>query len=171
MRETQLILNFRMTLFWWVFTLLLMLFGLVGSLVPWIPGSVIIFAAAVMHYMLLGPGGSVGIPTLIALGVLMILALIVDLLSGSLGAKWFGASRWGALGGILGAIIGMFFGLVGVFIGPVIGVLVGELLGGKGILPAGRSMWGSFLGTAAGMMGKVGIAFVMIVWFLIAALF
>ena len=101
----------------------------------------------------------------------MVLALIVDLLSGSLGAKWFGASRWGALGGILGAIIGMAFGLIGAFVGPIVGVLIGELLGGRGILPAGRSTWGSILGTAAGMIGKVGIAFVMIVWFIVAALF
>lgn len=160
-----------MTLFWWCFTLLLMLFGLVGSLVPWIPGSVIIFAAAVLHFLFLGAGQSVGIPTLVALGVLMVLALVVDLISGSVGAKWFGASRWGALGGIVGAVVGMFFGIIGVFVGPLVGVLLGELLGGKGILPAGRSTWGSLLGTAAGMIGKVGIALVMIVWFLIAALF
>ena len=160
-----------MTLFWWCLTLLLMLFGLVGSFVPWIPGSVIIFAAAVLHYIVLGPAHSVGIATLIALGVLMALALAVDLISGSVGAKWFGASRWGALGGIVGTVVGMFFGLPGVFLGPVIGVLIGELLGGRGILPAGRSSWGSLLGTAAGMMGKVGIAFVMVVWFLVAAVF
>lgn len=159
-----------MTTFWWSLTLLLMLLGLAGSILPWIPGSVIIFAAAVMHHLALGPAHSVGIPTLVALGVLMVLALAVDLISGSIGAKWFGASRWGALGGIVGAVVGMFFGLPGIFVGPVVGVLIGELLGGKGILPAGRSSWGTLLGTAAGMIGKVGIAFVMVVWFLVAAL-
>ncbi len=159
-----------MILFWWILTLALMFLGLAGSIVPWIPGSVVIFAAAVMHYLALGPANSAGIPTLIALGVLMVLALAVDLISGSVGAKWFGASRWGALGGIVGAVVGMFFGFVGIFVGPVVGVLIGELLGGRGILPAGRSSWGSLLGTAAGMIGKIGIALVMIVWFLVAAL-
>ena len=159
-----------MILFWWILTLALMFLGLAGSIVPWIPGSVVIFAAAVMHYLALGPAHSAGIPTLIALGVLMVLALAVDLISGSVGAKWFGASRWGALGGIAGAVVGMFFGFVGIFVGPVVGVLIGELLGGRGILPAGRSSWGSLLGTAAGMIGKIGIALVMIVWFLVAAL-
>jgi uncharacterized protein len=159
-----------MNVFWWTLTLLLMLFGLVGSILPWIPGAVIIFAAAVMHYLVLGAAHSVGIVTLAALGVLMVLALAVDLISGSVGAKWFGASRWGALGGIVGTVVGMFFGLPGLFLGPVIGVLGGELLGGRGILPAGRSTWGSLIGTAAGMIGKIGIAFVMVVWFLVAAL-
>ena len=120
-----------------------------------------------------GPAHSVGISTLIALGVLMVLALGVDLLSGSVGAKWFGASRWGALGGIMGAVVGMFFGLPGIFVGPVVGVLVGELLGGKG-LPAlpGRCTHGGHCSAPPprSMIGKVGIAFVMIVWFLIAAL-
>lgn len=159
-----------MILFWWTLTLALMAFGLVGSILPWIPGSVIIFAAAVMHHLALGEAHGTGIPTLIALGILMLLALSVDLISGSVGAKWFGASRWGALGGIVGAVVGMFFGFPGIFLGPVLGALIGELLGGRGILPAGRSSWGTFLGTAAGMIGKVGIAFVMVVWFLIAAL-
>lgn len=158
-----------MTILWWTLTLLLMAVGLFGSLVPWIPGPVIIFAAAVLHYVLLGAAKSVGIATLVALGVLMILALAVDLVSGSLGAKWFGATRWGALGGIVGTVVGMFFGLPGAFIGPVVGVLIGELLGGRGILPAGRSTWGTFLGTTAGMIGKFGIGFIMVVWFLVAA--
>ena len=57
----------------------------------------------------------------------------------------FGATRWGAIGGILGAIIGLFFGLIGIFVGPLIGALAGELLGGKGLLPAGRSSWGAVL--------------------------
>ena len=87
------------------------------------------------------------------------------------GRKWFGASRWGALGGIVGAVVGMFFGLIGAFVGPIVGVLIGELLAGRGILPAGRSTWGTLLGTTAGMIGKVGIALVMVVWFFISLLF
>ena len=159
-----------MTILWWTITLLLMLAGLVGSILPWIPGSVIIFAGAVLHRVFLGPAKSVSGTTLVVLGVLMVVALAVDLVSGSLGAKWFGASRWGALGGIVGAVVGMFFGLPGVFIGPLAGVLIAELLAGHGILPAGRSTWGTLLGTTAGMIGKVGIALLMVVWFLLAAL-
>jgi len=127
-----------MAMLWWIITLLLMLVGLFGSLVPWIPGSVLIFAGAVIHYVFLGSEKSVGIATIIILGVLMVLALAVDLVSGSLGAKWFGATRLGALGGIVGAVAGMFFGLIGIFVGPLLGVLIGELLGGRGILPAAR---------------------------------
>ncbi len=87
-----------------------------------------------------------------------------------MGAKYFGATRWGAIGGILGAIVGFFFGLPGLFIGPLAGAIIGELLGGKGVLPAGKSGWGTFLGTTAGMIGKFAIGVIMIGWFTVAAL-
>ena len=61
----------------------------------------------------------------------MLLAQALDIVSGSLRAKWFGASRWGAVGGILGAIVRLFFGIIGLFVGPLIGAFAGELLGGK----------------------------------------
>lgn len=159
-----------MNAFWWIFTLGLMLVGLAGVFLPLLPGPVIILAAAVIHRLALGVEQSVGWPTLLALTLLMLLSLVVDLVSGSIGAKWFGATRWGALGGIVGGVIGIFFGIPGIFLGPVIGVLLGELLGGKGILPAGKSTWGTVIGTAAGMIVKLVIAVAMIGWFLIAAL-
>ena len=151
--------------------MLLMLVGLIGSILPWIPGAVLIFAGAVLHYLFLGSENRTATIMLIVLGVLMMLALAVDLLSGSVGAKMFGSTRWGALGGIVGAVVGMFFGLIGAFVGPIVGVLIGELLAGRGILPAGRSTWGTLLGTTAGMIGKVGIALVMVVSFFISLLF
>jgi uncharacterized protein YqgC (DUF456 family) len=54
--------------------------------------------------------------------------------------------------------------------GPLVGALIGELLGGKGLLPAGRSSWGTLIGTTAGIAGKLSIGLLMIVWFLVAAL-
>lgn len=159
-----------MDFLWWILTAFLMLLGLVGTVVPLLPGTVLILAGAVLHRIGLGEAHSVGWGTLIVLTCWMLVAQAVDLVSGSLGAKYFGATRWGALGGILGAIVGVFFGLPGIFLGPLIGVLIGELLGGKGILPAGRSTWGSLLGTTAGMAGKLAIGVIMIVWFC-AALF
>lgn len=147
-----------------------MLIGLIGTVVPLLPGTIIILAAAVMHRLALGAEKSVSWWTLLALTVLMLLAQALDLISGTAGAKYFGATRWGAIGGIVGGIAGLFFGVPGIFAGPVIGVLAGEILGGKGLLPAGRSTWGTLLGTVAGMVAKFLVAAVMIAWFLIAAL-
>ncbi len=154
----------------WSLTLLLMLVGLAGTVLPLLPGTTIILAAAILHHVMLGPARSVGWWTIAGLAVLTVLSYVLELLSGSIGAKWFGATRWGAFGGIVGAIVGMFFFPLGLFLGPMIGVLVGEILGGKELLPAGKSSWGTLLGTTAGMVMKVTIALVMIAWFLLAAL-
>jgi uncharacterized protein YqgC (DUF456 family) len=151
---------------WWFLTLGLMLVGLIGTVVPLVPGTVLILCGAVLNHFALQ---SIGWTTLVVLTMMMIAAQVLDIVSGSLGAKWFGATRWGAIGGILGAIVGLFFGLIGIFVGPLIGALVGELLGGKGLLPAGRSSWGAVLGTTAGIIGKFSIGVLMIVWFLVAA--
>ena len=159
-----------MELLWWTLTFLLMLAGLAGTLVPFIPGTVLILAGAVVHRWALGPGVGVGWGTLAGLAFLMILSQGIDFLGGVAGAKYFGATRWGAIGGILGGIVGLFFGLPGLILGPVAGVLLGELLGGRGILPATRSTWGTLLGTGAAMLARVGIALVMTGWFFLALL-
>ena len=143
-----------------------MLVGLAGTVVPLVPGTILILCGAVLNHFALH---SIGWQTLVVLTGMMIVAQALDLVSGSLGAKWFGATRWGAIGGILGAIVGLFFGLIGIFVVPLLGALIGELLGGKGFLPAGRSSWGTVLGTTAGIIGKFIVGLLMIVWFLIAA--
>jgi uncharacterized protein YqgC (DUF456 family) len=155
---------------WWTITLLLMFTGLIGTVLPLLPGTTVILAAAILHHFMLGTERSVGWWTIGGLTVLTIISYAIDLISGTVGAKWFGATRWGALGGVVGAVVGLFFGLIGIFIGPLLGVLLGELLGGKGLLPAGKSTWGTLLGTTAGIIGKVGIAVLMIAWFIAAAL-
>lgn len=159
-----------MTAFWWTITLLLMAIGLAGTVLPLVPGTTIILAAAILHHVMLGEAQSVGWFTLSGLIALTILSYALDFVSGALGAKWFGATRWGAIGGIIGAIVGLFFGIIGLFIAPLIGVLVGELLGGKGLLPAGKSTWGTLLGTTAGIIARLLIAVVMIAWFLLGTL-
>ncbi len=153
--------------FWWVVTIGLLLVGLVGTVLPLVPGTILILLGAVVNHFALQ---SVGWGTLVALTLLAILAQMLDIVSGAAGAKWFGATRWGAIGGILGAVVGIFFGLPGLFLGPLAGAILGELLGGKGILPAGKSGWGTFLGTTAGLVGRLAIGLIMVAWFALAAL-
>lgn len=151
---------------WWTLTVVLMMAGLAGTVLPFLPGTILILGGAVINYFTVG---SIGWVTLVVLTVLMILAQLLDIVSGSIGAKYFGATRWGAIGGILGAVVGIFFGFVGIFVGPLVGALIGELLGGKGILPAGHSGAGTVIGTAAGIVAKIAIGLVMVIWFVVAA--
>ncbi len=151
---------------WWTLTILLMTLGLLGTLVPFIPGTLIIFSGALLNYLTLG---AIGGKTLLVLGILLIVAQTLDILSGTMGAKFFGATRWGILGGICGALIGVFFGIIGLILGPLLGVLIAELLVGQGVLSATRSSCGTVLGTMVGMIAKLAIGILMIVYFFIAA--
>ena len=157
-----------MALIWWLLTIILFAVGLIGTVLPFLPGTTIIFAAAVIHRISLGPDKSVSWRVVVALGLLTLATYALDFLGGYFGAKYFGASRWGMFGAAVGALIGLLFGLLGLFIGPVIGALVGEFVAGKKMVDAGRAGWGSFLGNLAGMVGKLLIALAMITLFLVS---
>ncbi|PYL38494.1 MAG: DUF456 domain-containing protein, partial [Verrucomicrobia bacterium] len=53
-----------MELFWWLFTIVLFAVGLIGTVLPIIPGTTIILAAAVIHRMMLGAEKSIGWPSI-----------------------------------------------------------------------------------------------------------
>jgi uncharacterized protein YqgC (DUF456 family) len=155
-----------MEAFWWLCAIVLMALGLIGTVIPIVPGTTIILAAAVVHRVALGAERSLGMSALIAMLTLTLVTYAIDAAAGYMGAKRFGATKWGLIGGAAGALIGLFFGLFGLFVGPVIGAIAGELIGGKEITRAGRAGWGTFLGGLAGVVAKLFIGLIMIVIFL-----
>jgi hypothetical protein len=157
-----------MELFWWVVTIVLFAVGLIGTIVPVLPGTTIILAAAVIHRIMLGPEKSIGWRTIIVLVLLTLATYAIDILGGYFGAKYFGATKWGTFGAILGALVGLFFGILGLFVGPVIGAIAGEFIVGKRMIDAGRAGWGSLLGNLGAMLGKLIIALAMIAIFLVS---
>ena len=157
-----------MDLFWWVVTLLLMAIGLMGTVLPIFPGPMLIFAAALIHRLILGPEKGLGWTGLVILFVLGVTTVGIDFIGGWLGAQRFGATRRGTWGVIAGALVGLFFGLPGLLVGPVVGAFVGELVGGKRLIDAGRAGWGALLGNLAASFGKLVIALAMVSWFLVA---
>lgn len=130
-------------------TIALMLIGLIGSVLPFIPGSPLILLGAFIYawytdFLVVTWG------TLVILLLLTVLSQILDYLASILGAKKFGASRWGMSGAFLGGIIGLFSGgILGILIGPFIGALLLELLHGQD-LPASLKIG---LGTLVGFLG------------------
>ena len=156
-----------MELFWWLLTIVLFAVGLIGTIAPVLPGTTIILAAAIIHRIMLGPNKSIDWRTIIVLVLLTLASYALDVLAGYFGAKYFGATKWGAFGAILGALVGLFFGIIGLFAGPVIGAVAGEFIGGKRMIDAGRAGWGSLLGNVGATVAKLIIALAMISIFLI----
>jgi len=156
-----------MEIFWWLFVVVLFAVGLIGTIVPVLPGTTIILAAAIVHRLVLGAEKSIGWKTIVVLVLLMLVSYLFDFLGSYFGAKYFGATKWGALGAVLGMVVGLFFGIIGLFAGPVIGAIAGEFIAGKRMIDAGRAGWGSLLGNVGATAAKLIIGLAMIGIFLI----
>ena len=158
------------TILWWVLAVLIVISGLIGTVVPVIPGIPMMFAG-----LLLAAWSTdfetVGWGTLAVLAVLTVFSIIIDFLAAAFGAKRLGASQRAFWGATIGAVVGIFFGLFGIILGPFIGAVAAELSAGQGAQQAGRSGYGVWLGIVLGTAAKLAIAFLMIGIFLMKYLF
>lgn len=157
----------------WVTVVTLIFGGFIGTFLPILPGSLFILLGAVAHYFLFGQSES-GLTwvSFVVLTVLFAISILVDWVSGAIGAKWFGASKWGIAGAILGGIIGIFFGFIGLVIGPLIGAFLFEIIFAKKELnSATKSTWGTLLGGGAGLIAKLGVSVAMIAYYISDAFF
>lgn len=145
----------------YVLAALLMVGGLVGNILPALPGIPMIFggiwlAAAVDQYRHLG------LWWLVFIGIFGVLGIIVDFVAATLGAKRIGASKLALSGAALGTVIGMFFGIAGLLLGPFIGALLGELLSGTSVLRSAHVGAATWVGLLLGTLVKLVLSFVMI---------
>ena len=138
--------------------------GLVGTVVPGIPGAPLIFAAAVGHKLYFRDAGA-GYVALGALALLTVLSLVLDFLGTMFGAKKLGATWRGITGAMIGAIVGLFFSLPGLILGPIIGAFLFELAGGREWKESARAGAGAMLGMVLGALGKAACCVMMIAIF------
>ena len=151
----------------WLVTLCLLIIGLAGSILPVIPGHLLILMAAVFHWFVFREGSGVEWWTFAVLIALLAVSQIYEFVSGAAGSRWFGGTKWGAAGAIIGAIVGIFFMPFGLILGPLLGAYAFEMLFSKqGPREAMVSGLGSAAGALSSLVVKVIVALVMIAWFL-----
>lgn len=153
----------------WLLAIILIAAGIVGLVLPALPGIVLVFAGLVVAAWAEG-FAYVGQGTLVVLLVLCLLGYGIDFLAGAFGASRYGASKYSIIGAAIGAIAGVFFGLPGIILGPFIGAVVGELYVRRDLQAAGRAGFGAWIGLIAGTAAKIAITFVMIGVFIFARL-
>ena len=103
-------------------TLFAMMIGLIFTVVPPIPGTLIIWAAAIFYGLVLG-WEQLGWISFGLLTFFMLLGLIADIVAGHVGAKMGGASCLAIfIGAVLGLILGVVISLVGT---PILGCFAG----------------------------------------------
>ena len=152
----------------WFTAIVLMAIGLIGTVLPFLPGTTIIFAAAIGHRLLVGPEQGMNWWGLSGMVALLLFSYALESAGTWFGAKYFGATRWGIAGAIIGGIAGIFTGFITLLFLPIAGAIIGELIGGQRLVSAGKAGWGTLLGNLAGMLGKLTIGLVMVSWFLIS---
>ncbi len=142
---------------WFAGTLLVMLVGVLGCILPAIPGTPLIFAAAVAHRLIVGESGA-QTWVLVTLGIIAILALAADYAAALYGAKALGASRLGMTGAVIGGLVGLFLGPFGILLGPFVGAFSFEFVGGRAWHDSAKAGAGATIGLLVGAVGKVACA-------------
>jgi hypothetical protein len=151
----------------WALAFVLIVVGLVGTVLPALPGTAFVLAGIVLGAWVDG-FARVGVGTLAVVSVLAVLAWVLDYVASLLGARKAGASRQALVGAAIGTVAGLLMGLVGVLFMPLVGAAIGEYLARRDEKQAVKVGVATWLGLVAGMLAKVVIAFVMVGIFLAA---
>ncbi len=150
----------------WIIGALLAATGLSGLLLPLVPGAPLLFLGLLFgawaegfHY--------IGVWTLLILAGMAGLTYVVEFAASVLGVKKYGGSRRAMLGAALGGIVGLFLGIPGILLGPFVGAVIGELSLQRSLDQASRAGFGTVVGLALGVAGKLAIGIAMIGLFLL----
>lgn len=145
----------------WVLCVALIALGLAGTVLPVLPGTVLVWAGIFLGAWI-DEFSRVSVITVVVISVLGVLAWGLDYAAGLIGAKKAGASKQALLGAAVGTVVGLFMGLVGVLFMPLVGAAVGEYVARKDQTRAVRVGLSTWVGIMLGLIAKVVLAFIMV---------
>ncbi len=144
---------------------ILALLGVIGSMLPVMPGPIFSLAALVVLYFARG-AETISLLTLAIFGLATLLLILIDYVAPVLGAKFSGASKAGLWGSIIGALVGIIlFPPAGIFIGAFLGAIAGEIYEGKELRAAVRAGAGTVAGSVAVIALQVIFSLVVLVYY------
>lgn len=146
-------------------SIVLLILGIVGTILPILPGLVLSLAGLLIYKY-----GAEADLSMIYIWAFVILTVASVILSYAIPAKTtqkYGGTRWGSIGSVIGTIIGMFIPIpLGFLVGMFAGVFIGELLhDNKDMKKALKSTKGAFIGFiyGTGFSFVVGVAMFLVV--------
>lgn len=150
----------------WILAAILTITGLSGLLLPVVPGAPLLFLG-----LLFGAWAEnfsyIGVWTLLLLAGMAALTYVVEFAASILGVKKYGGSKRAMVGAALGGVAGLFLGIPGILFGPFAGAVIGELSLQRSLDEASRAGFGTVVGLAIGVAGKLAIGIAMIGIFLL----
>ncbi|MCC8018634.1 MAG: DUF456 domain-containing protein [Rikenellaceae bacterium] len=160
-----------MDIFLYVVGVILLIIGMIGSLVPVIPGPPVSY----LGLLAVGISGMADFSRefLISWAVVAVAVTVTDIYLAPLMAKRSGGSPAATRGTWIGMLVGfIFFPPLGIFIGPFAGALIGELVGGSGKGDrAFRAALGAFAAFFIGTVLKITVCGVMMFYGIFAPRF
>ena len=142
-----------MEIFLLVIAFLCMLVGIIGCIVPGLPGTPIAYAGLWLAQVT--DRVDFSWQMLLIWGIVTIVVSVLDYVVPAWGTKRYGGTKYGVWGSTIGVFAGLFFGAIGVILGPLVGAVIGELISGKETAEALRAGWGSFIGLLCGTILKL----------------
>lgn len=158
-----------MTGFALALAVILFLLGLAGTVLPVLPGTILIYAGMILYGLLTG-FRTLSANIYLLQGMALVLTFFIDFLAANVGTKRYGGSRFATWGIFIGAVAGIiFFGPFGFIIGPSCGAVIAELLfGRKSFEQAVQAGFGTLIGVLGGTALKFIIGILMIIAFFVA---
>jgi uncharacterized protein YqgC (DUF456 family) len=147
---------------------ILMLLGLAGSILPILPGPPLSFIGLFLLALLKHFSPPLTPTLVIILAIVTIIVIVMDFIIPLMGAKRYGASKWGVWGSVLGMAIGIFWSPFAMLVGAFIGAVVVEWLIGKKKGEALRAGWGVVMGTLFATILRLGVSGMMTYYFALA---
>ena len=146
------------------------LLGFVGSFLPVLPGPPLTFMGLLLIALVRHFASPLTGTLVIFMGMSTIAVLILDQVIPLLGARRYGASKWGIWGSIAGMAVGCFVSPFAVLSGAFLGAVVAEWLVHRQKARALRAGWGVFIGSLLGAVLKLGLCGLM-TFYVLRALF
>ena len=151
----------------WLGAIALIVTGVVGTVLPILPGAVLVFAGIALaawidDFTRIRPW------VLALLGALTVAAWIVDYVAAAAGAKRAGASRLAIVGAAVGTVAGILSGLWGLLFMPLVGAAIGEFLAQRDTVRAGKVAVATWVGLLLGSAAKIAIVLTMVGIFVVA---
>lgn len=138
--------------------------GIVGCILPFIPGPPLSYIALLM--LLLVDKNLFSSKFLLIWLFVTIVVVVLDYYVPVWGTRQFGGSHSGIWGATVGLLVGLFFvPPIGIIAGPFLGAFIGEMISGKNIQTALKSGFGSFIGFIAGTVMKLTVSLIMAFYF------
>ena len=152
-----------------ILALVLILIGLIGCILPIIPGPPLSYIGLLLlHFTRFG---DFSFTFLIGFASVAIIVTILDYIVPIWGTKRFGGSKAGIWGATIGLVLGIFvLPTIGIIIGPLVGAIIAETLRGKDFNKSLRAGFGSLIGFALGIGLKLATSGVM-TWYFFKELF